>query len=141
MSDGALPERVILFDGVCAVCNAGMVWILDRDRDGRFAYAPLQGETAAAVRARHPEIPDSIDTIVLVDRSSGTERVALRTDALLDVLAVLPAPWRWLRVLRWIPRGLRDALYDRFAAVRYRRFGTLDACRLPSERESARMLP
>jgi predicted DCC family thiol-disulfide oxidoreductase YuxK len=135
-----LPDRVILFDGVCAVCNAGMVWILDHDPADTFAYAPLQGSTAAEVRSRHPEIPASIDTLVLVDRSSGRELVLLRSDAILGVLALLPAPWRWARVLRWIPRPLRDFAYDRFAAVRYRLFGKVDRCRLPTEREAARML-
>lgn len=140
-STDVLPPRIILFDGVCAVCDAGMTWIMDHDPERLFTYAPLQGDTAARLREAHPEIPDDLDTIVFVDRTTGTLQLSFRTDALLDVCGYLGAPWRWFRVFRIVPRGLRDWAYDVFAAWRYRIFGTIDACRLPAEDEVALMLP
>lgn len=137
---GDLPERLILFDGVCAVCDAGMRWILDHDVEGRFAYAPLQGETAARVRARHPEIPADLDSILYVRRTPAGEEVSWHSASLLAIAAELPRPWSWLRFLRIIPAFLRDPGYRAFAAVRYRIFGKLDHCRIPSPEEAARFL-
>ena len=135
-----LPPRLILFDGICAVCNSGMRWILDHERPGTFHYAPLQGDTAAGIRARHPEWPDALDSIVYVEQTPDGERISWHTDALLHICAALPAPWSWLRFLRVIPAFLRDIAYRAFAAVRYRIFGTVDTCRIPQEHELARFL-
>jgi predicted DCC family thiol-disulfide oxidoreductase YuxK len=136
-----LPPRIILFDGVCAVCNTGMRWLLDHERPGTFHYAPLQGETAAAIRARHPEWPDELDSIVFVEQlPGGGERLSWHTAALLDIAAHLPAPWSWARFLRIVPAPLRDLGYRAFAAIRYRVFGTVDACRIPQAHELAQFL-
>lgn len=135
------PERLILFDGVCAVCDVGMQWIMDHDPEGRFHYAALQGETASDVRARHPELPEHLDSIVFVDRSSGTERLTWHSAALLEIATHLGTPWSRARVFYLIPGVLRDLAYRAFAAARYRLFGKIDSCRLPSESEAARLLP
>ncbi len=136
-----LPERLILFDGVCAVCDATMRWIMEHDPDGRFHYAPLQGPTAAAIRQAHPQLPSDIDSIVFVTRRGGTERLAWHSTAIAQIAAELPSPWSWLSLIRWIPRPLRDLGYRAFAAIRYRVFGKLDSCRIPSESEAERFLP
>jgi predicted DCC family thiol-disulfide oxidoreductase YuxK len=131
----------VLFDGVCVFCNGAVRWLLARDPQGRLRYAPLQGETAAALRVRHPEIPEALETFVFVEPSAEGERVYLRSDALFRVLAQLDTPLRRLAVLRVLPAGLRDALYLVFARMRYRLFGRLDACVLPNAEEKARFLP
>ncbi len=136
----ALPPHVVLFDGVCAVCDAGMRFLLDHDPQGALHYAPLQGEAAAAIRDRHPELPADLDSIVFVEQTADGERVSWHTDALLRIVALLPAPWSWLRVFRAVPRFLRDPGYRLFAAVRYRVFGKLDACRIPAPGEAERFL-
>lgn len=137
-----LPPRVILFDGVCAVCDAGVLWVVDHDPEARFAFAPLQGPTAEGVRARHPELPANLDSIVLVERGhDGVERLWWHSDAIFRIAAGLPGAWRWISVLRFVPRVLRDAGYRAFAAVRYRVFGKVEACRLATESEAARLLP
>ena len=118
-----------------------MRWLLDHDPRARLRYAPLQGETASALRARHSQIPDELDTVVYVEADAAGERVFLRSDAVLRALAQLEAPWRWLAALRVLPRGLRDAAYRGFAQRRYRWFGRFDACRLPSPEEKPRFLP
>ncbi len=135
------PRPVILFDGICAVCDAGMTFLLDV-APGAFQYAPLQGETAAAIRARHVEAwPEDLDSIVWVEVSDGVEVVRFHSDAILAIARRLPWPWRAVAWLRWVPRPLRDAGYRAFAAVRYRVFGTKDACRIPTEAEAASFLP
>ena len=135
------PERIILFDGVCAVCNAGMRWLLDHAEPGTFHYAPLQGDTAAEIRARHPEWPAGLDSIVFVEQTAAGEQISWHSSAIFDIAAHLPAPWRWLTWLRWVPAPIRDAAYRAFAAVRYRVFGTVDSCRVPQPEELALFLP
>jgi len=135
-----LPELVLLFDGECGFCDRAVRWLLARDPAGRLHFAPLQGETAAALRARHPQIPLDLDTAVLVERIGSEERVHLRSRAVLRALELVEFPgWRlaWLRLL---PRGLADAAYRWFARGRYRWFGRLDTCRIPGPEERARFL-
>jgi predicted DCC family thiol-disulfide oxidoreductase YuxK len=138
--DQALPQHLVLFDGICAVCNHGMRWLLDHDRDGALHYAPLQGPTAAAVLARHPELPSGLDSIVFVEQTPDGERVSVHSGALLGIARLLPSPWRLFTGLRWVPRFVRDPLYRLFAAVRYRVFGTVDLCRIPRPDEMERFL-
>ncbi|MFM2163401.1 MAG: hypothetical protein RLZZ383_2913 [Pseudomonadota bacterium] len=137
-----MSERpLILFDGVCAVCDAGMTFLLDV-APGAFHYAPLQGETAAAVRERHREAwPDHLDSIVWVAQADGVETVRFHSDAIVAIACCLPWPWRMAAWIRWFPRPLRDAAYKAFAAIRYRVFGTLDTCRIPTEADAASFLP
>lgn len=138
--DQALPQHLVLFDGICAVCNHGMRWLLDHDRDGVLHYAPLQGPTAAAVLARHPDLPTGLDSIVFVEQTSEGERVTVHSGALLRIAGLLPSPWRLFTGLRWVPPFVRDPLYRLFAAVRYRVFGTVDHCRIPRPDEAERFL-
>lgn len=135
-----LPEHLVLFDGVCAVCDAAVQWILDHDPEGVFHFAPLQGPTAAAILARHPELPRGLDSIVLVEQTDDGEQLSVHSAAILGIGAALPPPWSAARFLRWLPRLLRDPVYRAFAAVRYRIFGKLEACRLPTEDQAARFL-
>jgi predicted DCC family thiol-disulfide oxidoreductase YuxK len=133
----SLPSRVVLYDGVCGLCNRAMQWLLDRDSDRALYFAPLQGATAAALRARHPEIPVDLDTVVYIE----DDRVYLRTRAFVHAMRHLRRPWRWLHALRWLPAWPSDIVYRLVARVRYRVFGVQDSCRLVSAEERQRFLP
>ena len=133
----ALPPHVVLYDGVCGFCSASIQYILRRDPTGEFHFAPLQGETAAALRLAHPQIPSDIDTVVLVEGS----QVYLRSDAAFRIAARLPGPVSWLRWFRVLPRFLTDLGYTIVASARYRIWGKLEACPLPSKEQRARFLP
>jgi predicted DCC family thiol-disulfide oxidoreductase YuxK len=135
----AVPDDapVVLYDGVCGLCARSVRWILRHERDHDLRFAPLQGETAAALRARHPGIPDELSTVVLV--AGG--RVHVRSKAFMYLSSHLRRPWRWLYHLRWVPGFLPDLGYRVVAAVRYRVFGKLDACELPAPDQRARFLP
>lgn len=133
-------ERLVLFDGVCGFCDAVVRWLLERDPDGRLRFAALQGETAAALRRRHPEIPDDLDTMVYVDATGGSERVYLRSEAAFRAWAEVEPARPLLRWLRRLPRPLTDLGYRVLARLRYRLFGRLDACRVPSPEQRARFL-
>jgi predicted DCC family thiol-disulfide oxidoreductase YuxK len=133
-------ERLVLFDGVCGFCDRMVRWLIQRDPQGRLRYAPLQGPTAAALRSRHPQIPGDIDTLVYVDASRGDERVYLRSEAIFRTCAELPRPPRLSRWVAPLPRFLTDFAYALFVRSRYRLFGKLDACRIPTPEERDRFL-
>lgn len=133
-------ERLVLFDGVCAFCDAAVRWLMDRDPDARLRFAPLQGTTAEALRARHPEIPRDIDTLVFVEAADESERVYLRSAAIFRVWGQLEPERGMLRLLRRVPRPLADLGYALFVRFRYRVFGRLEACRVPTAEERDRFL-
>jgi predicted DCC family thiol-disulfide oxidoreductase YuxK len=142
----SLPPRLVLFDGVCGFCDRAVRWLIERDPRERLHFAPLQGETAAALRRRHPEIPEDTDTVVYVqidgrgDCDGDGEHVHLRSAAIFRIAAEITGPWRRLAWLRWLPRPLADAGYRLFAGLRYRLFGKRDACARPLPGERARFV-
>jgi predicted DCC family thiol-disulfide oxidoreductase YuxK len=132
-----LPPRLVLYDGECGFCDASVQWLLERDLEGRLHFAPLQGDTAAAVRALG-DWPETLDSIVFVEEGG---RLSWRSTAAVRIASVLPWPWRGLAGAWLIPWPLRDIGYRLIAAVRFRIWGRLDACRLPAPHEATRFLP
>ncbi len=136
--DAALSEghAVVLFDGVCNLCNGAVNFIIDRDPAGHFQFAPLQSEIArTALEARGRSALD-LDTIVLLEEAD----VHLRSDAALRIARRLTGPWPLLSWALWLPRPLRDAVYDWVAAHRYNWFGKQASCRLPTPELRRRFL-
>lgn len=134
-------RNLVLYDGVCGLCDRAVQFLLEKDRAGAFHYAALQGETAAAVRRRHPRL-EGVDSVVLVrDHGTPDEKVFLRSGAALEIAAVLSGFRRVVSWLRLVPRPLRDFVYDQVARRRYGWFGKLDSCKLPLPAVRARFLP
>jgi predicted DCC family thiol-disulfide oxidoreductase YuxK len=130
------PDPVVLYDGTCGLCHASVRWLLRHERDHALAFAPLQGETAAALRARHPEIPATLSSVVLIEDG----RVRLRSKAFLHLARHLRAPYRWAYGARWLPGFVGDLGYRVIAAVRYRIWGRADQCALPAPEHAGRFL-
>jgi len=134
-------ERIILYDGVCGLCDRVVRWLLDNDPEGRFLFAPLQGRTAAELRERRKDVPGMPETVILVTRTAGSERVLVRSRAAFEILRVLGGGWSWLAMFSVLPVPLTDAAYAVVAGARYQIFGKLSSCRVPSPFEAARFLP
>lgn len=132
-----LPPRIVLFDGVCGLCHSLVRLLVRVDRGRVLRYAPLQGETAERLRARYPQIPNGVDTAVLIDDGA----VYLRSRAVLATCRRLGWPWRALSLLSWLPSFVTDAAYRLVARVRYRCFGKLDACAIPAPEQRDLFLP
>jgi len=133
---------LVLYDGLCGFCDVSVQWTLAHDPTGVFRFAPLQGPTATAILARHPEVPPDLDSILLVEVGpDGTEAVRWHSSAIFRICAGLDGPWRFLSWLGVLPRPLTDLGYRLFARLRYRVWGRLDACRIPTPTERARFLP
>lgn len=131
-------QHLVLFDGDCAVCNRAVQFLLDHDDAHQLHYAPLQGELAADLLERHPELAE-LDTLVYVNRPGTPDEVIhIHAGAVFAISQLLPAPWRWAAAGRILPRAATDAAYRRFAASRYSLFGTAESCRIPQPEDLAR---
>ena len=127
---------IVLFDGVCNLCNASVRFIVDRDRRGYFSFAPLQSELGRRLLASHGHAGQALDSVVLIERGRlyRSSRAALRIARRLDGL------WPLLFALSILPVPIADAVYGWVARNRYRWFGRSQACRLPTPALRARFL-
>ena len=116
------PHGLILFDGVCVLCSGVCRFVSKLDRRNYFRYVPIQ-----LAEGRPLAEPDRPVTFVLVARG----RAFAKSEAALRIARELPR-WRWTWVFHFIPRVIRDPIYDLVARYRYRWFGRLDVCILPS---------
>lgn len=143
----AAPALVLLYDGECGLCARSVQWVLERDLHRRsLRFAPLQGETAAPVIARHgiaPHPERGFESLVFVrDLGGPGERVLTHSAAALAIGRYLGGRYAALaRLGGLVPRLLRDLAYRLVARNRLRFFGTTDACRLPRREERGRFLP
>ena len=161
-------RNVVLYDGVCGLCDRSVQFLLARDRERVLHYAPLQGPTAAAVLGRlglgaavaAPAVRDGDEaqrrrpggvegrtdpgapaTMVFVrDEGSEGERAFVRSAGALATLDAIGGVWRAVSWLRAVPAPLRDAIYRWVAAHRYRWFGRYATCKLPPPELRARLL-
>lgn len=135
-------RHFLFFDGVCGFCDRLVRFLLDHDRLGRFRFAPLQGETARREMARFHRDANDVDTVyVLADAHRAGELLYWRSRAILFVLGELGWPWRAAKAAGCLPTAWLDAAYDAFARVRYRVFGRLDRCRVPTAQDRRRFWP
>jgi predicted DCC family thiol-disulfide oxidoreductase YuxK len=137
------PERVhvIFYDGVCGLCDRLVQWVLVRDRDDRFRFAALQSQLAKTVLPLHGKDPRHLDTLyVIADHEGPRERVLQKSRAALFVLSEIGGRWRLIRPLGWLPTFVLDLGYDVIAKTRYRIFGKLDECRVPTPSERRKFI-
>lgn len=133
-------RNVVFYDGVCGLCHRTVQFLIGEDRAGVLAFAPLQGETFAALRREAP--PGDADSLVYVrGLGDGPPKPALRSAAVLGALADVGGFWRVISWARVIPRPIRDRAYDFVARHRYAWFGRSDECRLPTPRQREQLLP
>ncbi len=127
---------ILLFDGVCNLCNGAVRWVILRDSAARFRFASLQSEAGRGLLAQHQLPVDALDTVVLVEG----DRHWVRSDAAFEVLRRIGGGWALLSALRIVPRPLRDLVYQWVARNRYRWFGRRDECLVPTPELRARFL-
>ncbi len=132
-AQGNTPPTLVLFDGVCGLCNRFVDTLLTYDRAQRLRFAPLQGTTAAAYTHHAP----AADTVIVVEGPV----VLMRSDAAITALTRLGGLWSFAALLGVVPVFVRDAVYAFVARHRLAWFGTREACRLPTAAERAVFLP
>jgi predicted DCC family thiol-disulfide oxidoreductase YuxK len=133
---GMNDHPVLLFDGVCNLCNASVQWVLLRDHKALFRFAALQSREGQALLQAHGLAGTALDSVVLCT----PEKAYTHSDAALEVLRRLGGGWQLLAVLRFLPAGLRNRVYRWVARNRYRWFGKRESCLLPRPEWKSRFL-
>ena len=128
-------DDVILYDGVCVFCSRWVRFVAARDKERRFRFTAIQSGYGTRLARAFGINPDDPDTNAVVH---GGE-VFVKSDAALTVLSLLPG-WRWVGVLRLVPKPWRDAVYNLVARNRYRIFGKYEVCFVPDAELRARVM-
>jgi len=125
-------QDVLLYDGVCAMCNWLVQFVLPRDPQGRFRFASLQSDFGRAILAKYKLDPNDLDSFyAVVDYGTSSEHVLNKSAGAFHVVSQLKAPLKLLSAFKIIPRPLTDFGYDLLAKNRYRMFGKHDSCMMP----------
>lgn len=125
-----------MFDGVCNFCNYWVNFIIRRDIKNIFIFAALQSKTGQEFLSRFNFPTNEFDTFILIDG----EVYFTKSDAAIKIAQDLKGWPKILSLGKFLPKKLRDFLYDLIARNRYRIFGKKDYCRIPSEEEKAKFL-
>src|SRR5580765_2997686 len=127
-------RAVLLYDGHCGLCNFIVRFCARRDPAMRMRYVPLESEVARELLARYGETPESLGSAALfLNTLTRRERFFHHSDAVSFALRELEQPWNWFgRMVRWVPRLLRDTVYRFIGRVRYAIFGRYERCPVPS---------
>ncbi len=131
-----IKHHIIIFDGVCNLCNSFINYVIKRDADSVFCFAPLQSDVAQKLLAEHYGNPFAADTIVLIKNGVSYDQ----SDAVLEILKELPRLRFFRGVLGVLPKPVRDFLYRVIARNRYRLFGKKNQCMVPTEEVVDRFL-
>ncbi len=130
------PQALLLFDGVCNLCNGFVNFVLDADSDGYFLLGALQSNAARPYLEAYGADPDALDSVVLIENG----QLYTRSTAALRVVRRLDAPWPLLYAFVVVPRSLRDRVYGIIAENRYQWFGKRKECRVPTPELGSRFL-
>lgn len=129
---------ILLFDGVCTLCDGAVQFVMRHDPDERFRFASLQSAAAKPFLERAGLEAEYLASLVLVDEGGD---IHTGSDAALEVGKRLEAPWRQAASLGLaVPKPIRESVYRGIARSRYRVFGKKDECRIPTPSERARFL-
>ena len=123
-----LPSQLVLFDGICNLCNGSVQFIISHDPNVRFHFASLQSDAGQRVLRRYDLPLADFDSFIYIRGG----KVCQRSDGALNVLKDLGGLWKLFYAFIIIPRPLRDIVYDFVAKYRYRLFGKRESCMVPS---------
>ena len=129
-------KPVLLFDGICNLCNASVQWALLRDPKGIFRYAALQSDTGQELLKEHGLDVQNFDTVVLIDQN----KVFLRSDVPLEIVRRLGGLWSALYIFKIVPSIIRNFIYNWVAKNRYRWWGRREQCMMPRPEWKERFL-
>ena len=133
--------HLLLYDGVCGLCNGLVQFLLKHDQRAVFSFAPLQSATGKAMVARWGGNPEELSTFyVVADFRTADARAVTKSEAALFVARELGWPWKLARAAGVLPRPFRDRLYDLVARNRYRVFGRYEQCLIPAEDSRRRFI-
>ena len=124
-----LTHSIILFDGVCNLCNEAVNFVIKRDTGNVFKFTPLQEKQGVLLLKTHAVDTQKLDSIVLIEN----EKVYVKSSAALRIAKKLSNLWPLFFVLLIIPSFIRDGVYDFIAKNRYKWFGKKEQCMIPTQ--------
>lgn len=127
---------LLLFDGVCNLCNSIVQFVIRQDKRQQIRFAALQTTTGQSILQKNKLAADDLKTFMLVKG----DRVYLRSTAALELFKILGGLWSLLYIFIIVPRPIRDAIYNFIANNRYRWFGKKESCMIPSPELKARFI-
>ena len=140
MSNFKMPTdkeyAVVLFDGVCHLCDGAVRFILRRENSTLLRFAPLQSEAGKALLMKYGYPENYLDGMIFIENKRAHDR----SSACLRIAGKLKLPWRFFFVFLLVPKPLRDLVYRMVAVARYRWFGKKEVCSLPQGEDPARFL-
>ena len=122
-------NKIILFDGVCNLCNSAIRFVIKRDKQNQYQFAPLQSETARALTRERQIDTEKIDSIILIEPGKA---YYVKAEAALKIGRSFGGFWQLLSIFEWVPPVISNWVYDRIAKNRYRWFGRKDQCMIPT---------
>ena len=125
---GSHKPVIILFDGVCNLCNGSVQFLIRRDPNAKFKFASLQSEVGRSLLKQFNIDPDLLHSIIVIDNDVAFQR----SDAALRIANHLGGGWKILKVFNILPKFFRDACYNIVATNRYRIFGKRESCMVPT---------
>lgn len=132
---------LILYDGVCGLCNWFVQFVVRHDPKAQFQFASLQSDTGRRLLEKHGRDPNVVDTVVLVlNYGQPAERILIKARAGLTILTFLGWPYRAMGVFAVLPDFFLNFFYNAMARVRYRLFGKHDVCQIPTLDERRRFI-
>jgi predicted DCC family thiol-disulfide oxidoreductase YuxK len=130
-----MSNPIVLYDGVCGLCNRLVQFLLKHDRHDRLRFASLQSDFASEMLTNHGANPHDLNTVyVVVNAGEKGERLLARSDAILTLGKEIGGIWSVAVLGKILPRVLRDAFYNLVARNRYRVFGKHESCMMPEGR-------
>lgn len=131
-----MDSPVILFDGVCNFCNAGVNFIIKQDKKKVFRFAALQSDAGQKLLQQYNLPKEGFDSFVLIDKNKAYKK----STAGIRVYGKLSWYWKWSQLFWFTPRFIRDAVYDFIAKNRYKWFGKKESCMIPTSEVRSRFL-
>lgn len=129
-------KNIVLFDGVCNLCNGLVRFIIKRDRNGKFKFASLQSEIGQQWLLRFGLAKNEFESFVLIEG----DKYYVKSAAALKMLRELGGIWKAFYVFILVPRPVRDFMYDLIAKSRYKIFGKRNICMIPTPELKERFL-
>lgn len=131
-------KQLILFDGICNLCNTSINYVIKNDRDNIFMFAPLQGATGKLIIEKFHIDITQVDSVLLY---TNKEKLKIKSSAALSIASQLKFPINILTICYIIPPILRNWIYDFVAKNRYKWFGKTNNCMMPTDKIKNKFLP
>lgn len=121
-------KKIILFDGICNLCNNSVQFIIKNDKNDLFRFAPLQSDIGRQIINERGIDTQDLDSVILIEPGIAYYH---KSTAALEIAKDLQG-YSWLRHFKFVPQGIRDSIYELIAKNRYKWFGKKESCMIPT---------